>query len=159
MNDSDSTELAQTVSAALPGHLIRRLHQVATKVFQQHMKDAGLDLTPIQFSALDALASLPGIDQARLAKTIGKDKATIGAVVDRLVTKGLVLREVSPRDKRARVLVLSEAGAALIAEVSPTVTALQRQILPGLSEAEYAQFIALAAKATHAAEALWDDAG
>lgn len=151
------TDTPQTLSLALPGHLIRRLHQVATKVFQQHMKESGFDLTPIQFSALDALAALPGIDQARLAKTIGKDKATIGAVVDRLAAKGLITREVSPRDKRARVLVLSAAGARLVTEVTPRVTALQREILPGLTAAEYDQFVALAAKATHAAEALWED--
>ena len=39
----------------MPGHLIRRLHQQSTQVFQAQMQAAGFDLTSVQFAALDAL--------------------------------------------------------------------------------------------------------
>ena len=130
-----------------PGHLIRRLHQVATRAFQQRVREAGFDLTPVQFAALDALRHNPGIDQAGLALAVAKDRATIGSVADRLAQKGLVTRDVSRRDKRARELVLTEKGEAVLAAVLPVVEALQKEILPGLSAAEYEQFIALATKA------------
>lgn len=136
-----------TASGKMPGHLIRRLHQISTQVFLQHMTEAGTDLTPVQFAALDAIADRPGIDQAGLADTIAKDRATIGAVVDRLERKGLVHRVVSLRDKRARELSLTDAGRAMVEALMPVVARLQREILPGLSEDEYRQFIALAAKA------------
>lgn len=135
------------VSAGMAGHLIRRLHQISTQVFLQHVAEAGHDLTPVQFAALDTIAHHPGIDQAGLADAIAKDRATIGAVVDRLERKGLVIRVVSPRDKRARDLTLSDQGRAVVAALMPVVANLQRQILPGLSEDEYHQFIALATKA------------
>lgn len=141
------------VALRMPGHLIRRLHQVSTQVFSQRVKEAGFDLTPIQFAALDALRSHPGIDQAGLAQAIAKDRATIGGVTDRLEQKGLVVRIISERDKRARELTLSERGRAVLAGIEPVVGALQGEILPGLSPEEYAQFIALAAKAASAAEA------
>jgi DNA-binding MarR family transcriptional regulator len=131
----------------MPGHLIRRLHQLSTQVFLQQVSAAGYDLTPVQFAALDALADRPGADQATLASAIAKDRATIGAVVDRLQQKGLLHRVVSGRDKRARDLCLSDEGARIVAELRPLVTALQADILPGLTQSETEQFIQLATKA------------
>ncbi|WP_375691689.1 MarR family winged helix-turn-helix transcriptional regulator [Pseudooceanicola sp. LIPI14-2-Ac024] len=150
------TTPTRRLSAAMPGHLIRRLHQLSTQVFAQRMKEAGFDLTPVQFTALDALRHNAGIDQARLAEAVAKDRATLGAVVDRLEQKGLIRREVSETDKRARVLALTEKGAALVAAAEPVVTALQAEILPGLDAGEYRQFIALATKAAEAAGSLGD---
>src|SRR5574343_53528 len=82
----------------MAGHLIRRLHQQSTQVFQAHTQAAGLDLTSVQFAALDAVAQAPDIDQASLAAVIGFDRATLGGVVDRLETKGLLQRVVSAQD-------------------------------------------------------------
>lgn len=44
------------------------------------------------------------------AAAISFDRATIGGVVDRLEQKGLLEREVSPDDRRARLLRLTGAG-------------------------------------------------
>ncbi|AEQ52092.1 MarR family winged helix-turn-helix transcriptional regulator [Pelagibacterium halotolerans] len=142
------------MSSKMPGHLIRRLHQYSTQVFLQRAREAGFDLTPVQFAALDALRDRPGTDQAGLAEAIGKDRATIGAVVDRLEQKNLLKRDVSTSDRRARVLSLTDRGETLLSEVLPLVERLQKEILPGLDDAEYEQFIALAAKAAAAARAL-----
>jgi DNA-binding MarR family transcriptional regulator len=130
-----------------PGHLIRRLHQISTHVFTERVREAGFDLTPVQYAALDALGSNLGIDQARLAEVVAKDRATTGAVVDRLEQKGLVSRRISERDKRARVLALTPHGADLLGRIAPLVEDLQREILSGLDEHEYRQFVELAAKA------------
>lgn len=135
------------VSSSMPGHLIRRLHQLSTQVFLQRVREAGYDLTPVQFAALDALRHSPGIDQAGLAQAIGKDRATVGAVADRLVQKELVTRIVSDRDKRSRELALTGEGEATLAALEPVVERLQKEILPGLDDAEYKAFIALARKA------------
>lgn len=135
----------------MPGHLIRRLHQISTHVFMTRTKEAGFDLTPVQFAALDAIRESPGIDQAGLADAVAKDRATIGAVADRLEQKGLVSRKVNTRDKRARNLSLTEEGATLVAAIRPIVEQLQTEILPGLDAAEYRLFVELAVKAAKAA--------
>lgn len=131
----------------MAGHLVRRLHQQSTLVFQTRTQAAGLDLTAVQFAALDGVADQPGIDQASLAAAIGYDRATIGGVVDRLEAKGLVSRVVSPQDRRARLLHLSAAGQQLLARCRPLVQDLQAEILGPLSAAERAAFVALARKA------------
>jgi len=135
----------------MPGHLIRRLHQLSTQVFMTRMREAGFDLTPVQFAALDALSDRPGTDQARLAQAIGKDKATVGAVADRLEQKGLVTRQASTSDKRALQLTLTPAGEDLLEKTAPIVEELQKELLPGLNPDEYRQFIELATKAARAA--------
>lgn len=138
----------------MPGHLIRRLNQISASVFAERMKAAGLDLTSVQFAALATLGAHPGLDQATLAGRIAYDRATIGGVVDRLEQRGLLTREVSPRDRRARVLSLTPEGLALRDRLIPLVRAMQPDLLPGLTEAERAQFVALAAKAAEAGNAL-----
>lgn len=129
------------------GHLIRRLHQQSMQIFQAQTQAAGLDLTSVQFAALNAIDLEPGIDQARLAATISFDRATIGGVIDRLERKGLVLRAVSPQDRRARLLQLTPEGERLLATCRPVVLALQEDILAPLTAPEREVFLALAHKA------------
>lgn len=131
----------------MAGHLIRRLHQQSTQVFQARTEAAGIELTSVQFAALDAVAHQPGIDQASLASTIGFDRATIGGVIDRLEDKGLLKRVVAAQDRRARQLHLTAAGEQLLRACRPVVEALQADILAPLSRAERATFISLAQKA------------
>ena len=138
---------------AMPGHLIRRLNQIAVSVFQDHMQAQGFDLTPVQFAALQALGANPGIDQATLSGLIAYDRATIGGVVDRLEAKGLLARRVSRRDRRARELTLSPAGTALLQQVQPVVESLQDDILAGLDAGERAVFIAMAGRLAQAGNA------
>lgn len=131
----------------MAGHLIRRLNQGSTHVFTRRMQEAGFDLTPVQFAALDTIATHPGIDQARVAAHIAYDRATIGGVIDRLEQKGHVVRNVCKRDRRAREVRLTEEGRKVFDRVLPVVTALQDEILPGLTEAERTAFLELARKA------------
>jgi DNA-binding MarR family transcriptional regulator len=152
MHDTEMAGMGDEMThvSEMPGHLIRRLHQISTHVFMTRTKEAGFDLTPVQFAALDAIRESPGIDQAGLADAVAKDRATIGAVADRLEQKGLVSRKVNTRDKRARNLSLTEEGATLVAAIRPIVEQLQAEILPGLDAAEYGLFVELAAKAAKA---------
>ena len=120
----------------MTGHLIRRLHQHAAHVFQVRTKEAGLDLTPVQFAAMDAIATTPGIDQASIAAQIAYDRATIGGVIDRLEQKGWIKRTISNRDRRAREVTLTPTGRDILDRAIPVVSALQADILPGLSNDE-----------------------
>ena len=131
----------------MAGHLIRRLHQQSTQVFQARTQAAGFDMTSVQFAALDAIGQQPGIDQASLAATIGFDRATIGGVVERLEQKGLLQRAISAHDRRARQLELTPEGRKLLKASRPVVEAPQAEILAPLSDDERAAFMALAQRA------------
>lgn len=131
----------------MAGHLIRRLHQHSTQVFSARLKALGIELTPVQFAALDAIGANPGADQASIAALIAYDKATIGGVIDRLEAKGHIARASSTTDKRARVVSLTESGNELLVQVTPVVRILQDEILGQLDSLEREQFLVLAAKA------------
>lgn len=135
---------------AMPGHLIRRLNQISVGIFADRMAEAGLTLTPVQFAALSAVAEHPGIDQATVAGLIAYDRATLGKVIDKLEKRGHILRETSNRDRRAKVLRVSEAGLALLAQTRPIVAALQPEIMGGLTRDEQEVFLRLLEKATMA---------
>lgn len=131
----------------MAGHLIRRLNQISSSVFQDRIQACGYDMTSVQFAALNAISANPGIDQATLAGIIANDRPTIGGVVDRLEKKGLVSRLVSQRDRRAREVSLTSKGATVLAELTPVVKKLQTDILTGLTAAERIEFLRLAQKA------------
>lgn len=131
----------------MAGHVIRRLHQQSVQVFAAHARAAGVDLTPVQFAALEAVRTEPGLDQARIAAAIAYDRATIGGVIDRLEAKGLLSRKVSEADRRARVVHLTEEGEALLQGFRPVVEAAQAEILGPLDVAERQAFLALARRA------------
>lgn len=131
----------------MPGHLIRRLHQVATQICVSRAKDAGFDITPVQFAAMDALREHPEIDQATVAALIAYDRPTIGGVIDRLVAKRLVEREINLRDRRARVLRLTAEGERTFSAMLPLIRAAQDEILGGLEPDERPVLTALLRKA------------
>ncbi|MEQ6204538.1 MarR family transcriptional regulator [Sulfitobacter sp. HNIBRBA2951] len=110
------------------------------------MKSAGTDLTSPQYAALATIHDHPNIDQATLAGAIAFDRATIGGVVDRLVSKGFVARTTNPDDRRARVLSLTTDGAHVLEQLRPVVAQCQAAIFPSLTEQEQKEFIRLAAK-------------
>jgi DNA-binding MarR family transcriptional regulator len=135
---------------SMPGHLIRRLNQISVALFADHMARAGLTLTPVQFAALSALDAHPGIDQATLAGLVAYDRATLGKVIDRLEKRGLVRRNTSPTDRRAKTLTLTSGGLTLLGTARPLVAELQPNILEGLSEAERRTFLTMLQKITMA---------
>lgn len=123
----------------LPGHDIRRLHQIAVAIFLQETAETGL--TPVQYAAMQTVRNRPGIDQRTLARTIGFDTSTIGGVIDRLEARGLIVRNLSPADRRVRLLTISEAGLALIENATPAVLRAQERMLEPLPRHERAEFL------------------
>ena len=124
---------------SLPGHDIRRLHQIAVALFIQETESFGI--TPVQFAALQAVHNVPGTDQRTLARTIGFDTSTIAGVIDRLEARGLTLRSASAQDRRVRLLTLTEAGQQLLADVTPSMLRAQERILAPLPEQERGAFM------------------
>lgn len=124
-----------------PGHNIRRLHQISVGIFLQELGEIGI--TPVQYAALQAVANHPGIDQRTLARTIALDTSTTGGVVDRLEARGCLERRTSLEDRRARQLVLTDAGHRLLTEAVPAMLRAQDHILGPLSERQRGEFMKL----------------
>jgi DNA-binding MarR family transcriptional regulator len=134
----------------MPGHLFRRLHQLAVMRFTAELDETGL--TPVQWAALMSTSQNPGLDQSTLSREIYIDTSTIAGVVDRLEARGLIQRRHSPDDRRVRLLYLTDEGAALLKKASPSVVGIQKWLLLPLSVDERAVFTQLMLKVLHRLE-------
>jgi DNA-binding MarR family transcriptional regulator len=91
----------------------QRMHTLVGLEAERH----GLTLRDhIVLSALHKTASR--LTQIELGQALGMDKTTLTAEIDRLEKAGLVLRRPDPRDRRARIPVLTDKGDALRAQVA-----------------------------------------
>lgn len=131
----------------MPGHLIRRLQQIALALFLEQAK--AFDFTPVQYAALVAIGNNPGLDQTTLCNAIALDRSTIGDVVGRLEKKGLIRRANGSADRRTKSLHITASGSRLIRDIEPAVQATQRLILAPLKPSERSAFMAMLKRLVH----------
>jgi len=125
-----------------PGHVIRRLQQMAVLAF--HRNTAEFRLTPTQFVTLLAIEHTPGVDQVRLSQTTRIDRSMTARIVDTLARRGLIRKQAGKTDRRANALFIARRGERLLADVLPRVKKSQQEILNPLTAAERAEFIRMA---------------
>lgn len=83
-----------------------------------------------------AIGLHPLIDATRISRLISLDRSTLGDVLERIETKGLVHRVASPTDRRIKLLILSEKGEQLLADVEASVRRVQERLLQPLTAAD-----------------------
>ena len=137
----NNDELPQVAIDNQPGYYIRRLHQISVAIFLQETEAFGV--TPVQYAALQTVGNSPGIDQRTLARSIGLDTSTIAGVIDRLESRGLLMRNASTEDRRVRQLTLTDTARQLLTAVAPSMLKAQQLILEPLSQEEQAEFTRL----------------
>jgi DNA-binding MarR family transcriptional regulator len=126
---------------AAPGYLFRRMQQIAVSIFIEECR--ACDLTPVQYAALVAIHTHPGIDATRLSAVIAFDRSTLGNVIERLQTKALIERKPSRGDKRIKLLYLTGSGAAVLRDIVPSVDRAQARMLQPLKAADRKTLLAL----------------
>lgn len=119
---------------AAPGYLFRRMQQIAVSIFMEECR--AFDLTPVQYAALIAIHTHPGIDATRLSAVIAFDRSTLGSVIERLQAKDYIERKPAPEDKRIKLLYLTRSGAAILREIIPAVERAQARMLEPLKPAD-----------------------
>ena len=124
-----------------PGYLFRRMQQIAVAIFVEECK--AYDLTPVQYAALVAIRTHPGIDATRLSAVIAFDRSTLGNVIERLEAKRYVERKPAREDKRVKLLHLTKTGMALLRDVIPSVDRAQARMLQPLRPADRKTLLAL----------------
>jgi DNA-binding MarR family transcriptional regulator len=134
-----------------PSHLMHRVLQLALDIYAE---EAGPDgLTQRQFAVLEAVSVRSGLTQTDLVKATGIDRSTLADLVARMTARGLLERERSALDARAKAVRLSEAGQAALAAARPRVAAADKRILALLPKARREGFLDLLTSLTDAADA------
>jgi DNA-binding MarR family transcriptional regulator len=127
-----------------PGYLFRRMQQIAVSIFMEECR--ALDLTPVQYAALIAIRTHPGIDATRLSAVIAFDRSTLGSVIERLEAKGHIERKPSRGDKRVKLLHLTRSGTGVLRDIMPSVDRAQARMLQPLKPADRKTLMALLAQ-------------
>ncbi len=83
---------------------------------------APLGLTPQLLHALDVMAD-GGMTMRELAVELSCDASNVTGIVDRLEERGLLVRTVSPEDRRVKRAVLTSEGKALLKRVERVLSA------------------------------------
>jgi DNA-binding MarR family transcriptional regulator len=73
-----------------------------------------LALTQKQLAVMELISGNPGASQIDLANTLGTDRATMMALVNRLAARDLIERRPSSADRRRQELHLTKAGSAVL---------------------------------------------
>src|SRR5580704_14988861 len=127
-----------------PGYLFRRMQQIAVAIFVEECRT--YDLTPVQYAALVAIRTHPGIDATRLSAVIAFDRSTLGSVIERLEAKALIERKPGPNDRRVKLLRLTKAGTTVLYKIIPSVDRAQERMLAPLKPADRKALMALMAQ-------------
>jgi len=133
-----------TPLAALPGHLLRRCHQISVALFLDECD--GLDLTPLQFAVLRTLAVEGPLDQATLGGMAALDRTTVAVVIGKLEARQMLRRAPSAKDRRAKIVSITERGRRLLARAAPAVARAQERTIAPLDADEAAEFLRLLRK-------------
>lgn len=124
MNDNPSTL----------GFLLHDVARLLRRRFEHNAKGTGL--TRSQWQVLAYLGQHEGIHQGKLADLLDVEAITLGRLVDRLQTVGLVERRPHPTDRRIWLLHLTDAARPKLAHLRHLGDVTRGQALAGVSEAD-----------------------
>ena len=137
--------------AASPSHLMHRALQLALDIYAEEAGPGGL--TQRQFAVLEAVSRKAGLTQTDLVRATGIDRSTLADLVARMTARGLLQRERSALDARAKAVWLSPEGEAALATARPRVEAADKRIMGLLPKGKRKAFVDILAALAGEADA------
>ena len=134
--DEDIGEIRNIV-----GFHIRLAHGAVYRHFTETF--AHLDLTQKQVSVLWLVDDHPDIAQTGLAQRMRMDRATTMAIVNRLQSKGYVVRGKSGTDGRKQTLNLTDGGRAALRTAKAAIQQHERWLKSRFTKKEVAKLVEL----------------
>lgn len=122
------------------GFLLHDVARLLRKRFEQRAR--GLGLTRSQWQVLVYLDRNPGIQQGALAELIDVEPITVGRIVDKLESCGLVERRPHPNDRRAWLLQLTSLAVPKLEQMREIGEVTRAEALLDIPQAEREQLLA-----------------
>jgi len=135
---SPNLEALPQALAGHAGYLLVRVGKHAQRMFSLAVDRLGL--RPSHCDVLLLLAERGALAQVDIAGTLLIERAHLVALLDQLEARDLVKREADPRDRRRHAVRLTEAGAAVTAEVAALAVQVEGELLGELDPAERTLF-------------------
>lgn len=122
------------------GFLITDLARLVRAEFDRRIAETGIGLTAGECRTLVHLARAGEVRQTALAERMGIEAMTASGYLDRLETNGLVERRPDPSDRRAKLLVLTEAADTVLERLFDISRAVRADASRSIGAADWAQF-------------------
>ena len=113
-----------------PLHLLHRVHQRATELFQEKM--AGIDLTARQYVILVTASQNDGASQQDIIDVTGIDRSTVSQIIQTMIRKGLLKRRRTKDDARAYAITLTDHGRDILKASEAIVTGVDEALVAAL---------------------------
>ncbi|MFB8280549.1 MarR family winged helix-turn-helix transcriptional regulator [Nocardia colli] len=136
-----SQEGAPARLRALPTRLVNQVALVANRATERALNDTGS--RRYHYALLAALGEFGSISQADLGRRTRIDRSDIVATVNELAGRGFVERSPDEGDRRRKIVTITEAGTAHLAELDERLAGAQDELLAGLDPAERAELVRL----------------
>ena len=124
----------------LLGFHLRLAHVAVYRDFTSAL--AGLDLTQKQCATLQLIGANKGVSQVDLAATLGTDRATMMAMIDRLEQRGFLIRRRSTEDRRRQELYLTDDGEKMLTDAKRAIDEHERGFKARFTAAELKTLVA-----------------
>lgn len=92
-----------------------------------------LDIDGKDFGVLRVLVGAGLPSQQQVAETLGVDRTTMVAVLDRLEAKGVVARRPDPNDRRRNVVEVTERGLTIFQQADKAYAAVEQEFLASVT--------------------------
>jgi MarR family transcriptional regulator, transcriptional regulator for hemolysin len=121
------------------GFLLNDAARLLRKRFDQRAR--GLGLTRAQWQVLAHVNRQQGLSQSALADILEVEPITLVRLVDRLEASGLLERRAHPKDRRVRLLHLTDKARPVIAEMQKLGVLTREEAMAGLSAEDQERLI------------------
>ena len=105
-----------TLPSLLPGIAGADTEGVAIEVFDEQV-GRPQDLKAVEYTMLALIQANPGVSPARLRKALCLSAPYVTSSLEKLHTRGFILREVNQQDRRGQHLRVTRAAERLVAEL------------------------------------------
>ncbi|WP_223831207.1 MarR family winged helix-turn-helix transcriptional regulator [Streptomyces venezuelae] len=119
-------------------YLVKRTELAVRARLDELVRPAGI--TALQYTALTVLERHDGISAAQLARDSFVTAQTMADMVRTLEGRGLIRREPNPDNRRERLILLTDAGRALLDEYAGPARGLEDRMVADLTPDEVDAF-------------------
>lgn len=123
------------------GFLVHDCARLMRREFERRARAIGL--TRAQWAAIAHLRRHEGCNQSTLADLLDVEPITLARLLDRMEAAGWVARRADPKDRRARLVFLTEKAKPLIDQLSDFAADTRAVALAGMTEEEQERVIDL----------------
>ena len=122
------------------GFYITQIKQLQDRIFERLLLENGIEISSGQGRILFILWKTDHLSVSEISERTSLAKNTVSIVIDGMVHKGIVEREINPQNRRQTIISLTDYAKSLREEYEAVSEQMNALFYQGFSEEEQIQF-------------------